>query len=114
MFFGIAYVSGARTGNVTMFEPHPLTEGLSELPFRGGFALQLVGEPADTALIASVPSRIGPDELPEAVGYAQQRGRGRVFVWGDEWVAYDETWSASPMARQFWLNAIDWLTEPRP
>src|SRR6185503_2766496 len=55
----------------------------------------------------SCPDDPGGD-CENAVGRALEFGCGRVFVWGDEHVTFDENW---PAAELFWINALNWLTE---
>jgi hypothetical protein len=49
-----------------------------------------------------------PDTCGNVVGRAIEFGCGRVFVWGDEHVRFDEY---LPQSELFWLNAIAWLSE---
>src|SRR5262245_8694685 len=49
-----------------------------------------------------------PGDCENAVGRALEFGCGRVFVWGDEHVTFDENW---PAAEPFWTNALNWLAE---
>ena len=43
---------------------------------------------------------------------ASEYQRGRVYVWGDEWITYDSEWSAHTdyQVERFWLNSLKWLT----
>lgn len=101
--FGLSYVAGLRSGPVTMFQPHPLTTGLTSVTFSGGFQIsaQDPGGSATNATVASLATG--------AVGVAQVRGQGRVFAWGDEWITFDSEWSTMPQVKMFWVNILGWL-----
>jgi hypothetical protein len=49
------------------------------------------------------------DACGNVVARAADRGCGRVLVWGDEHVIFDEY---LPGSRPFWENALGWLAEP--
>lgn len=92
--------TGPIWGPVTQFVPHSITTGLTSLTFIGGRSishlpddevLMTVGDPADAVCV------IG------------QRGSGKVFLFGDEWITYDSEWSAEPEIEQFWVNVFSWL-----
>jgi len=109
--FGIQHVvTSLRSGPVVMFAVHPLTVGLSSITFAGGYTLSSTA-PDTTAVATLVGQPASQPAVP--VGYAQLRGTGRVFVWGDEWVQFDSEWSTMPMVKQFWVNALSWLAGQR-
>jgi hypothetical protein len=101
---GVEHLAGLRNGPVTSFlAPHPLTGGLTSVTFQGGYALGLLPD-AGTGFVTVA------DIGGAAVGIAVEAGRGRAFVWGDEWIQFDSEWSAQPQIQQFWVNAFAWLT----
>jgi hypothetical protein len=100
--FGVAYRDGLIVeGPVTDFTSHAVTEGLASVVFRGGYRVD-VGRTVDTP--TDGVARFGG----EVVGVVQERGAGRVFVWGDEWIEFDTEWRAMPMVQRFWSNALRW------
>ncbi len=46
----------------------------------------------------------------EVACMAQERGSGKIFVWGDEWVEYDSEWKALPEITPLWVNIFEWIT----
>ena len=50
-----------------------------------------------------------PLDDPCAVGRAAEIGCGRLFVWGDEHVSYQQYWQDQ---QPFWDNAMGWLAQP--
>jgi len=77
-----------------VFLPHPVTAGLAPVVYDGGF--ELTTAPGTT--IAEVSGI--------AVGAAVQHGAGRAVMWGDEWIMFDDDWTASG---PLWTNIINWL-----
>lgn len=100
---GLGYVDGLRSGPVTMFVPHATTSSLTSITFAGGFRVEVLPGPlaATSTVVALLP------DGPAAV--AAERGSGRVFVWGDEWVQFDSEWSSMPEIPRFWANVLGWL-----
>ena len=43
-----------------------------------------------------------------------QSEKGRVVVWGDEWITYDSEWQdvEDQQIELFWLNILKWLSPP--
>jgi hypothetical protein len=99
---GLEYQGPLLNGPVTDFLPHPTTMGLTSVTFLGGFEVV-----ATVAGQSEVVARL-PDMIPAA--QAQERGEGKVFVWGDEWIEYDSEWVALPEITQLWANIFEWLT----
>lgn len=99
---GLAYQGALLSGPVTDFLPHPTTMGLTSVTFLGGFEV-VATIPGQSDVVARLPGMV-----PAA--QAQERGAGKVFVWGDEWIEYDSEWSALPEITQLWTNIFDWLT----
>ena len=94
---------GLLSGPVTTFNPHPVTGGLTSVTFSGGW---VVGEVAGvTGGTNTVVASIGA----YTVGIVQQRGLGRVFVWGDEWITFDSEWTSMPEIEGLWANSLGWL-----
>lgn len=99
---GLEYQGPLLSGPVTDFLPHPITVGLTSVTFLGGFEV-VATIPGQSDVVARLPGMI-----PAA--QAQERGAGKVFVWGDEWIEYDSEWAALPEITQLWTNVFDWLT----
>jgi hypothetical protein len=87
----------AGGGQVTELSPHPINAGLVQLPYDGGFEIR---EPAGAAQLGRLNGRV--------VGAAWQVGLGRVIVWGDDWVQFDDYWVADMLA-MFWAQAFAWV-----
>ena len=99
---GLEYQGALLNGPVTDFEVHPIATGLTSVTFLGGF--EVVGtNPGESDLVASLPGGV-----PAAM--AQERGEGKLFVWGDEWIEYDSEWSSMPEITQLWVNIFEWIT----
>jgi len=99
---GVEYLPDLRNGPVTMFESHPLTEGLSSVTFAGGYRIgEIAGAPGTRTTVARLPDG--------AAGVAVELGEGRAFIWGDEWIQFDSEWSSMPQITQLWVNALSWL-----
>jgi hypothetical protein len=100
---GLAYLPGLVSGPVVNFATHPVTDGLSSVTFNGGY---LVSElPGASGGIDTVTATLAG----AAAEIVQERGAGRIVVWGDEWVEFDSEWQAMPMISQFWVDILDWL-----
>ncbi|RYZ03961.1 MAG: hypothetical protein EOO73_25210 [Myxococcales bacterium] len=90
-------------GDVSSWEPHPVTEGISNIFTQNG------AEPD------------GPSGMTIAHGsddrvalQVTQADDGRVAVWGDEWITYDSEWADTEgqQVELFWLNLLKWLSPP--
>jgi hypothetical protein len=105
---GIAY-GGYLLGNgggpfyITDLASHPVMDGITSLPFWGGFAVQ----PTDTADSIGTDTTLATTSA-QPVCIAQVRLQGRVLVWGDEWIENDAV-STLPDVRRFWQQALTWL-----
>jgi len=99
---GLEYQGLLLSGPVTDFEVHPITTGLTSVTFLGGFEV-VATVPGQSDLVASLPAGV-----PAAM--AQERGAGKLFVWGDEWIEYDSEWSSMPEITQLWVNIFEWIT----
>lgn len=104
---GLEYLPGLLNGPVTVFLPHATTSSLTSITFAGGY---VVGE--NSAARTSTTTVIGL--LPNGpAAIVAERGRGRVYVWGDEWVTFDSQWQSLPEVPVFWANALAWLARFR-
>lgn len=105
---GVAYGGPLRSGPVTDFVSHPITAGLTSVTFSGGYAVNDLGGAASTrAPIAFLPDGSGGKVN---AGIAVQRGAGRAFVWGDEWIEFDSEWSTLPAIKQLWVQVFRWVS----
>lgn len=104
--FGMSYKSTpvlAKSGNQTIavatWATHPIADGVQQIGVDNGYEVDGLG--------ATVASEQGITMLK-----AQQVDRGRVVVWGDEWITYNSEWSTRPdyQVARFWVNTIKWLT----
>lgn len=103
---GLKYKGGPIvSGPITDFVSHPITKGLTSVTFLGGWAvLQTSTDPsAKNTEVAYLPGKGG------AAGTVQERGNGRLFAWGDEWIEFDSEWTKIPEIEQFWVNILAWL-----
>ncbi len=89
-------------GNVQSWEPHPVSDGISNVYTNNGV------EPDSPSGVTV--ARAG-DKIALQVA---QVGDGRVAVWGDEWITYDSEWSDTKgqQVEHFWLNLLKWLSPP--
>jgi hypothetical protein len=101
--FGLRYLPGLYSGPVTSFVPHPVTMGLSAVTFSGGYRVGEIGGVVGGMNTVTATLAAGPVEI------VQERGSGRVVVWGDEWVEFDSEWQSMPMIEQFWIDVLGWL-----
>jgi hypothetical protein len=101
--FSVAYTGSLFDGPITVFDPHPITAGLTSVTFNGGYAISDLGGTGSTRTPIAFHSTTQP------VGYAITLGAGRAFVWGDEWIEYDSEWSTNPQIKQLWVNIFAWL-----
>lgn len=99
---GLEYQGPLLNGPVTDFVPHPVTVGLSSVTFLGGFEV-VATLPGLSDVIARLPGT-------QPAAQAQERGLGKVLVWGDEWIEYDSEWAALPEITQLWVNIFEWIT----
>jgi len=87
-------------GPVTDFLPHPTTTGLTSVTFLGGFEV-VATIPGQSSVVARFPGQI-------PIAQAQERGLGKVFAWGDEWIEYNDAWDM-PETDLLWTNILDWV-----
>jgi len=102
---GLSYNAshGFFNGPVTSWtHPHPLTEGITSISFKGGVYIDIVNDGIGVnTVIATRPQ--GP------VAVAQERKAGRMFIFGDEWIEFDSEWQQFPQVKQLWSNVVTWL-----
>ena len=95
---GAHYNGPPQMGPITQFNVHPVSKGLTKLPLVGGnFISDDQGDGVKVAV-----------DGPTVYGLAAQRGLGRMFLYGDEWVQFDSEWDGQ--AETFWLNTLAWLS----
>ena len=99
---GLTYQGALLNGPVTNFEIHPISVGLTSVTFLGGFEV-VADNPAANDVVGTLPGG-------QVAGMAQERGSGKVFVWGDEWIEYDSEWASLPEITQLWVNIFEWIT----
>lgn len=84
---------------------HPIAKDITTMTFKGGYAVTpLAG--FSTTVVAR-----GTGSAP--VGVAVEIGKGRVFVWGDEWIEYDSEWASIPSVPKLWANIFGWMSVRR-
>ena len=99
---GVTYGGGLVNGPVTTFVAHPITKGLTSITFAGGYLVSAPGSSANVRTpIASIPAG--------NVAWAIEAGKGRAFVWGDEWIEFDSEWSTLPQVKALWVNVFGWV-----
>ena len=102
---GLSYngSQGFFSGPVTQWlKPHPITEGINSVSFFGGLYINIVEDGLGTnTVIGTLPQ--GP------VAVAQERKGGKLFIFGDEWIAFDSQWQQLPEIKKFWANSLGWL-----
>lgn len=91
------------TGDITLWEPHPVTEGVSRIFTDNGV------EPD-----GSVGTTLAQDTSGRVALQVAEVAAGRVVVWGDEWLTYDSEWTdlEDQQVELFWLNILSWLSPP--
>ena len=93
---------GFFSGPVTNFAPHEITKDLTSISFYGGLFVNIVEDGIGVnKVIMTLPQ--GP------VGVVQDRGVGRLFMFGDEWIEFDSEWKNIPQIKQFWVQTLSFL-----
>ena len=89
-------------GFVSTWMPHPITMGITSINTVNGV------EPANLGSSLAV----GPSEALALT--VNEVGKGRVVVWGDEWITYDSEWAdvENQQVELFWVNILKWLSPP--
>jgi hypothetical protein len=90
------------SGFVTTWNAHPLTMGITSINTQNGV------EPDNLATTLALGQN---DRIALQV---KEAGKGRVVVWGDEWITYDSEWAdqAHQQVELFWVNILKWLSPP--
>jgi hypothetical protein len=78
----------------------PVTAGVGHLEFCNGYHVSDAGQVGGTDL--TLASSTGAPIL-----ISQERDLGRVLVWGDDWIAFDDQFDADD--QRFWQQALLWL-----
>jgi hypothetical protein len=112
--FGGAWVSPNGPGfKTTAPIASVITNGVELLEVQGTYSLNAPSN--DSAALSSyayVQDTTVKGEPIYRVGVAGVFGSGRLNVWGDEWITYNDVWndvSAEYQAAQYWGNVIRWL-----
>lgn len=89
------------SGYVQTWEPHPVTEGVSNIFTDNGV------EPEGSGTTIASANGAAALQVAEVMN-------GRVVVWGDEWITYDSQWQdvEDQQVELFWLNILKWLSPP--
>lgn len=105
--FGMSYANkrilpkgaGNSTVAITQFSTHPITTSVKAVGVDTGYEVQGEG---------TVYAEGGGFKL----GLARTVDKGRVNLWGDEWITYNSEWTEHPdyQVELFWVNSIKWLT----
>jgi hypothetical protein len=103
--FGLSYGGQLRQEPVRRFAVHPVTVGLTQVTFTGGYQVSA----STTSSYTRTPIAFLLDNTN--VGYVVQASGGRGFVWGDEWIEFDSEWSTRPDIKALWVNVFKWLQE---
>lgn len=83
---------------------HPIAKDMTSVTFAGGYAVTPLGG-FSTAVVARSSG--------SPVAVAIEIGKGRVFVWGDEWIEYDSEWATIPAVPKLWANIFGWVVQRR-
>jgi hypothetical protein len=105
-FSGMAYSTTLldTEGDVRVWEPHPVTEGMGVARIQNG--VQPEGTTGEV---------VGWDAGDRVALKVHEVDSGRIAMWGDEWITYDEYWAdvAELDIELLWLNLLKWLTPPK-
>ncbi len=90
------------SGMIQTWEPHALSDGITAINTDNGV------EPDGAS--GTTVARSG-DRLALQVAELE---KGRVAIWGDEWITYDSEWADTKgqQVEHFWLNLLKWLSPP--
>ncbi|MGC4092816.1 MAG: hypothetical protein QM756_34015 [Polyangiaceae bacterium] len=89
-------------GFVTTWNPHPVSMGITSINTNNGV------EPDDRGTTVAIGNN---QRLALKVN---EVGKGKVVVWGDEWITYDSEWAdlKNQQVELFWVNILKWLSPP--
>jgi hypothetical protein len=101
--YGFLPVLGAgvapATLPITTWHAHPVSESVNRIGFNNGYEVTGAG-----TLIAE----------QDGIGVLRgaELGRGKVLVWGDEWITINSEWKDHPDydTERLWLNILKWLS----
>lgn len=111
---GVEYLPGLQDGPITRFVTHPTTAGLSSVTFAGGYYVgELAGATGATNTVVATFPPVGDGGLGPTAGLAQERGIGRAWIWGDEWIEFDSEWTTMPEISTLWANVLGWVSHQR-
>ena len=103
--FDLGYASPSQdlSGYLTEWAEHPVTDGVSRVFTDNG------SQPRTDN--GTVVAWDGSDRPALVVDKAD---KGRIIVFGDEWITYDSEWEdvEDQQIELFWLNMIKWLSPP--
>jgi hypothetical protein len=104
-FSGLSYnatINSYVGGLITKWAAHPATEGMGTASITNGY--EPIG--AGTA--------IGFDSADRPVLKVIEVGGGRIALWADEWITYDNLWNntADLDIELLWLNLLKYLSPP--
>lgn len=105
---GVAYSGPLLDGPVATLEPHPVTDDLTSVVFKGGYAISDLGDSPSTRTPIAYLSADGGD-VP--VGFAIEIGSGRAVVWGDEWIEFLS--QADTFQPAVWVQMFEWIAPDR-
>lgn len=100
---GVQLVEPIYLDPVEQWFAHPITDGAEAVQFRGGWPIEAL----DGGSLGEVLLRAEADSA--VLGVALERGDGRAFVYGDEWISFDSEWRSIPGVTVLWQNAIRWV-----
>jgi hypothetical protein len=103
--FGIQYTNQASAcvQEAILDTGSPVTEGISPLIFCNGYHVDDSDQVGGTDL-----TLVMSDDAPVLI--SQQRSHGRVLVWGDDWLAFDDQFDDN--TQRFWQQSLQWLGVP--
>lgn len=90
------------SGMIQTWNPHALSEGITAINTDNG--VEPDGASGTTVALSG-------DKLALQVA---ELDKGRVAIWGDEWITYDSEWADTDgqQVEHFWLNLLKWLSPP--
>jgi hypothetical protein len=90
---------------------HPVMKNVAHVKFEGGYEVRVQTSDAGTsAPDAGADTVVAQIDATHDALIVQERGSGRVVVWGDEWIEYDSEFASNPSNQQFWVDVLLWLT----
>ncbi len=99
---GMGYSSDTSLdGFVTNWQTHAISDGVTNIRINNGCTV----DDTQGTVVA-----YGTGDKPAMV--VSEAGKGKVIVWGDEWITYDSEWAntTDQQVERLWLNMFKWLT----